>query len=802
MGTLGRCLPALFWFAAAALSGSGCTAIQSFWGEKAPEKQVAVLEAKPLPGIELLLSDDEPTSLAAWKEWKTELQRLFDQVNGNTKGRLTTDEIITLARLGYLRLSDDTETTVSQIRSALWLMGYPQGIEKSSIDRMITWFETHRSGARRLYQLLQDYEPDQVPFGSSDLVEVLHLSASFLKLGGDASLTAQEFKDLILPWVPLRLVHTRQALESGARLTISFFSSFCGNRVPTDQWNGKKVGSCIESLIAHFKPSSPVFDYIVGNWSPLDNRTELSRAAKGFPIAIQSWLQNHQHPHFETIRVAQFAEALEIPAPYAFFKMTEWIPKLNKSSTEKSLDPHFFVDVGQVITHWISNTLKITEKHPDCGARGPGAWKPCTFQGTYETLDRIFNAEYAGLIQHRDLALVDKLSLYDSIGEFLIQKLAPEGSHFVGGEDLKDLITVAIRVVDSNAFAYNVMSRLKEKDFDPSTIEQSTQSMQREGLGELAALAADLIPIRDQGHRGLFKRLRAQVYDPTNEVRNHLDALGITAFMYSYDLGMALRKEYLERYGIKHRHEGHLTLVERREIVKALPQFLYDFFPRIYNDCLAWGFERTCGVVFTEVLASPLPGRTDLETYEIDLISHTSILLESMFSRCDRNGDDQIGAPAWYKYDGYREKTCILHVADALVKRLMRANILENNESTKTLLGLMSRAPVFSWAARNALTEGTIRGVRATIKAIPPFSLFAGPASMGSTLSLVAEFMDKPKVIAIETGGLGPSQDPGDELLYQGKMKSLLPSLEPAIRPTETIEDETHDETVDESIEN
>ncbi|MBS1958320.1 MAG: hypothetical protein JST80_02505 [Bdellovibrionales bacterium] len=761
---------------------TGC----GIWGEAPPAPKNITLTSVPLPPFAEIFSDDEAVATQTLATWSRSIRDTFNQLEGEKKDFLSTAEISTLVRKGFVKISKDSELDVRRVRGVLRILGYKDGISKQNVENLMTWFEKNRVQARSFYNIFIATDTGHNLFSARDMVNLLDFFGGFVSLGGSDSITASEMKDLMDPWIPESYPHAKRALESGFEFGISFFSSFCGDRVETTRWNGKKIGTCMQDLVAHFTSSAPVFDFIFGNLNPIQSRKELRAANDRFVASVESWMKGHNHPLFPTTRVAKFADKLEIPAPYAFFKLTEWIPKLNSDSTIDAFSPTFFIDLAKIANTWINTFTSVTDKEICGGGAGTSLtskWRDCEFKGEYGPVEKLYNDEYATLIRSKNLGFVYKISLYDQVAQFLMSKFDAEGSG-LAQSSIKEMITLAIRLVDSNAFLYNVVSRIQERVYDPSTAEGSLQNIHRQGLAELAALASDLIPERGKNRRGLLKKLQTQIYDPSNRLSYGLDQLGITAFLYIYDLMTSLRADYLQTYDLPVKTEGPLLYVKRRKIVENMPRMLYDHFPHIYNECLAWGFERTCGILFTEVLPSPLQGRDDLETYEMDMMTLTAILLESMVNRCDRNGNDIIGRK-FFGLDGYNEKACVISVATSLGKRLMAANIVEQDEHTEFLLNLV-KLPFIKWVAKVAITRGTMKGPGMIIRALPPISLFSGAATLGSIISLAAEVMDSDKTKAIDQGVVGHHEDAGDELIYMNELTDhYLPSHENAVRTSE-----------------
>jgi hypothetical protein len=760
---------------AACLMMSGCGFVNQIWGEAPPERKTVTLESDPLPAFETVFDDDQKVADHTLSLWKQNILDSFNQIEGSKKDFLSIDEASTLVRKGFVKLSPDRELSVKRAQAAMTLLGYKNGISLSDVKSLFAWLDANRAQAKTFYQMFLATNPKNDSWNSKDLVAVLQLFGSFIELGGDDSLSAKQMATLIDPWIPETYPHAKAAVESGINFGVSFFASFCGDRVESTQWNGKKIGVCIRDAADYFAPTGPVFDFLFGHYDPVRSKAELTAANAILVTKVQEWLKGHQHPLFPTSRVADFANSLSIPPPYHFFKLTEWLPKLNADSSELAFSPSFFLDLAPMIQNWITTFQSVTAKEK-CTLDD---WTQCEFKGEYEPVDQLYNAEYATLIRSKNLGFVNKIAFYDSIAKFLMGKLDTDHDQLLG-DNIKDLIGIAIRLMDSNAFAYNVVQRIQEKPIDPSSAEESMKSIKRQGLAELAAFAADLIPERAKNKRSFVKMLQAQIYSNEKNLTYNLDQLGVTTFLYIDDLIGSLRADYLKNYDLPVRAEGSLNYVKRRKVVEALPRILFDHFPRIYNECLEWGFERTCGVVFTEVLPGPNEGRDDIETYEMDIVTLTSVLLESMMNRCDRNSDDRLSTNL---FDGFDEKHCMINVSQALARRLMNANIIESDSKAELLMTLVKRVPFVRWVGKVALARGSAKGMG--LRILPPFSLVSGQASLGSVLSLAAEFMGSDQVKAIEAGTAGPAEDPGDELLYFNQLTNhYLPSQTQALRPS------------------
>ena len=754
---------------------SACSYVHSEWFKAAPPRKVVTITSKPMPPVEDIFNDNEAISKSTFVQYKQMVLDTFDQIKGKNQSRLTMDEVSELARIGLAKLADDEKTSVDRVRSALTLLGFKGGVSRDQVVALLNWVDDNRVQGRAFYQTL--FQSDTHDLNSKSLIRLLQFIGSLVELGGGDALTTAQVTEMIKPWLPKNYVHAIKAMPSGVNLVISVFSSLCGDRVDPTMWNAQKNGRCLRDLVAHFQGTAPVFDFMFNGLNPITEKAKLVAANAVLVDKVESWMKDHNHPTFPTDRVQVFSEELGIPQPHKFFELTKWIPRLNPQSTAESFSPSFFIDIAHVLQNWISTFTSATESTRENVTCSFAEWRKCKFQGEYDSASRLYNDEYATLVRDNNLDFISKVSFYDSISDYLIKAFDPSGNGLVGS-DITDLISLVVELLDSNAFAQNIILQIQEKPIDNSTTEDSIARLKRQGLSEVAAMAADLVPDRDGGKRSLFKKITSTIYDADKHPTFTIDRLGITSFIYVYDLLGTLRNEYMRSYDFAPVEVGSNTRIKRRRIVELLPRMLHDHFPRIYNECLDWGFERTCGVVYTEVLASSAKGTDYLAPSDLDILNLTSILLESMMNRCDRNHDDVLSTNLM---DGFDEKSCALTVSTTLAKRLMNANLVDNNPKTQKLLGILNWLAPARWAAKVALERGSLEGIG--IRAVPLVSLVSGPARLGGVFSLAAEFMNGDKVKAIEAGVMGEHKDVGDELVYLNQMtEKYLPSHSWALR--------------------
>lgn len=745
------------------LTGSGCGVIKKVWGEGPPHRAtVSESNTAPLPAFSLVFGDDDVVAVQTLAIWRNNVLSSFQQVKGAEKNFLKTSEIETLVKLGFLKLDSEPKVSVERAITILKLLGYKDGISTQNVSALFDWVSENREQARIFYKTFVSTDTEKpLEWNTKEIVADISIFGSLVARTGNERLESAHIAQLVNPWIPNSFPHAKAGIKSGIDLLIAFFSSLCGDRVESDAWNGYRIGKCMSDFTIHYQPGTLAMDFALGKIDPRKDSQAIKASADAFPNLVAFWLKDHHHPLFEISRISDFSKAIDIPPPYAVIDLTAWIPKLNKESTSTGFNPVFAVELTQVIQNWINLTLGKFSVEQACSEK---SWRDCPYTGSYDTLERLYNDQYAPLLQHRNLGLVRKVAFDESVAAFLLKKLDDDHDGYLSN-DIKDLISVVVSILDTTGYAENVIARALEKPLHLNSTQDTLHSIHREGLSELIAFAADLIPDRDQNPKNFIARLGTQVLTPEQKLSYRIDALGITAFLYTYDLMGSLRDDYLNHYNFEKHVVASSEFIRRRSAVENLPVMLHDHFPDIYNSCLEWGFERTCGVIFTEVLASGNKETHEIATSELDTISLTAILLESMMNRCDQNHDGYLTTGIFHPTD---EKHCMLDVSTALAERLMHANIVKATASAQNWINLVKGVAPVRWAAAGAISRGTLRGI--AIKGLPPFSFFSKAATLGSVMSLAAEFMSGDKTKAIESGAYGPSDTPGDELLYQQQL--------------------------------
>lgn len=745
---------------------TSCGWISKNWGEKGPSAKQVKLDTGTLPSPLLILTGTNEESLKILQTWEDSIQDAFGMVRGKTPNTLTLKEIETLIRVGLIDLGPNAPTVKIQLFSALKLLGFGEAITRQDVGNLFSWLRQNRVRLRTFNQALLQIgmSPDQIlkqasVLKASEAEDILMLISSFTDRLGEASIPTSQLESLIQPWIPSEYQHAKTALQSGIDLMVSLSASLCGDRVEKEFWNGKKLGSCLKDFVVHFRSAYPYIEFATGHFNFTTDRQKLLDVRGLLSLKIDQWISNHHHPLFELNKIKVFSEKLDLPLPKNFNKLGEWLHTLNPINPVGYYHPQFGVDLAALFENWLMIFLKASSSETSCTQLD---WKNCPYTGNYSLLEALYQPRYASFIQKKNLELVHTVSLYDALGQFLVEKLDQDHDGVLGDE-IRELLDLLLKFVDSYQYLDNIVSRVLEKPIDEYSLEDSVKALKTRGLSELAALAAEVFPDRTGGQNRTIRQRLAALFNPSDKQMSYtLDATGITSLFYVYDLISKLRTEYLTRYQIPQQltiaKAGNVPLaqVDRRKVVQALPQMLYDHFPNILEQCMDWGFERTCGILYTEVLPAPQPGGPYLDASDIDLISATSIFLEGILNRCDYNHDGKFKTQL---IDGFDEKHCVLKLTRALIIRLMNAGVMDPDRKVDLLTRFISNTWVGRQLGRKAISSGS------------PLKIFLPKAaSLGSIINLAAGLMNSEKAKAIERGYIGPHEYPGDEFIYLNQL--------------------------------
>ncbi|NDG85722.1 MAG: hypothetical protein EBX52_11900, partial [Proteobacteria bacterium] len=665
------------------LFATSCSFIKSVWNAPPPFRPMVRIAPAPVPEIAAIFSDDDSTSIAATRAWKSLILDAFNKVEGRNPNLLSFGEIRLLVESGFIRIGGSPMNSADRVISLLEFLGFHDRVTSAGVATLLDWFEGHRTEARRLHHLLNDPARSSRHLQTRELFELIHFAGSVFELHGGVPFTRDEWIRWLAPWIPSELPHAKSALPEEVALLLGLSATVCGEN--------RNWGKCLHDLSATFRDASLAVDYILGRQDPRATPEEIRHSAMLLESRSKEWFEGH--PPLPLRRITRLASALEVPEPEGESALFDWVPVLNPGSERDAISAELLVRLAGMVSKAILKS--------ETGAN---------------PRDRI----------------------HEEVSSWLLERTR-------GRDQAEQLIRLGIRLIDTTTHLSNLIRAIRELPLDPSSVAHSLAPHPLPGIGELLQIGSDLLPDREAAPAGL-------------------DATGLLAWMRLYERLRSLNPRGLVDCGVEFRDDSRGKFLKRRTVLECLPRMVRDEFPRVYQDCLNWGFERTCGVVFDEILPNPDPGSIELEVHDADIIPLAGMLFERIYDFCDENRNGLLEA------GGVRagEKRCVAAVGVRIADALMDADFVKSTPKALRFLGWIRRPGPASRIAESGLARGSLSGT-SWYRLLG--SLFERmPASPGSVLSFLAEIMNTEKTRAIDLDQTGPLDSPGTELLYHREL--------------------------------
>jgi hypothetical protein len=367
-------------------------------------------------------------------------------------------------------------------------------------------------------------------------------------------------------------------------------------------------------------------------------------------------------------------------------------------------------------------------------------WTECAFVGESRILSRYFDRNVYATSNEKTLGLLSRTIFFQKLGDWLAVKSENRPSESLNETTPNKLLSLIPKIIDSGSLIQSILARIQERPVEKSSLIENLKPYATSGLEDLLNLASEVLPDR---------RIAPRSHVATS---SSLDGTGIASLIYTYDRVRSMNPRTIQGLGIPIRAHGSDQWVIRKTFMNALAPLLKQDFPRIHEACLNFGFSRTCGIVFDEILSDPEPGREDLEVHDLDIVPFAGIIFERLYHHCDLNQDALLSSNRILN-----EKKCVVEIAARVAQGLIKAGFIKTEPRVQRLLNLTQKFFAASWTAQAALSQGSFRHLR--WYSVPSSRIFRNPASAGSLLSLLAEIMAPEKAAAIDTGSSTDGQE-------------------------------------------
>ncbi|MEK6578013.1 MAG: hypothetical protein AABZ55_02190, partial [Bdellovibrionota bacterium] len=461
-----------------------------------------------------------------------------------------------------------------------------------------------------------------------------------------------------------------------------------------------------------------------------------------------------------TENLIELSRAMGAPPPEHFLDDLELITYFPGGSTQKEITPRTLAVLLQVIRNWqvglidgISEYVQATQ-NKSCANDDADYWKNCVLRITPEIKEAHQSIAFAYKIKNQnwgttavpmDGYVFSKIMFFRAISGAMIDAKyfsfsgnpAAIESYIEKNPKLNyvaTFITAGLRMGDTFSRLIGNIKRQLNQEILFETSAGGGLASSGIGISSLAALittGSDLFVEPDEKLARERENLLTDYLgrigagpvgptllweDTTTAILSFADSLGRIKNSY---IGIdsktgAFKNGEMPSY-VKKSEYGDGYLIHRKIFMDPNPegplgQAIRINYPRTYESCVKWGFEKSCAVALDEIVPNAY-GHSEYIT-EGDLHVITLILsgVESLVDFCDYNHDGRIRtATQLGKYD---ELDCVFSRSTEIVKRLMDTNIIKWGVSQKFWLtsvmnvadlGFILRAPGKVLLARGAV---------------------------------------------------------------------------------------------------
>jgi hypothetical protein len=746
---------------------SACS-VSQFWGEEPPAPEFAIAPAgKECPSPGKIFTDSETASTEAFSCWEGQLQSIWTDVRGKTRNRLTEREVSTLIEKQILRLEGSIDENTQRLLSAKRLLGINGDLTRESLNEWLDWLKQNRSKIRSIYSKLSAYSKSNGYLSYPDLRNVSEMAASFLRKAG-WNMPSANVAQLAAHFVRPESIFLRDSMTELSRVLINLAEAGCPTLAGTDTWETSKLAECAEAFSAHVEPGAAWIEYAFNPYHE-HRMGDVERSLEFLAPKLKSWFADERLKPVQTRLWIKFAQQLGVRAEERSLENLDWIKTFNQKSDRYAIHPSALTLAVEILVDWQKSVFQGLQWFNTCDFRKAEAWKNCTVKLTPEieerspvlkTASRIRNPHYSDRVLPFNRLNFSALMLFDAMAKKIFSTYDSDANGIItirslGEKDeLLDMLGSAFKVQKNTEFIDDITDRIK--GIGPQRIrgESIIRSFEPQGIAKLITLMGNVLYRQDKKDIFFFDSVLANIGSLFPKNATHLSQASITGVLSTIDSLGAYRRGYLDMDSVlEHPIVAASTqtgekIVSRGAFIKAMPVILKEFFPRLYQSCDDFGFERSCGTVFSNLI----PGLTDedmMHATDLDVVTISAIFIENMLDRCDSNGDEKLSEAI---LDGSDELDCgFTHLKD-MVERLMDARIIPNDPVTRGALGFINSFFLTRPLGKVSLARGTSKGV--ALRYIPSL-IIRDKATMGSIMGLAAEVIDPDHVEYLEKNGLG-----------------------------------------------
>lgn len=737
------------------LMHSSCS-LHRWWGE-APVSPQTIAQSSSnesaCPEVSAIFGPDENESIRTFECYAGQLEKAWDQVEGPAPDEISEKQLKTLLRRGVIEtpVGTSTDDFLSRLIVGKKILGFKGNITKKGFQDWLTLAREQRPLFRKLYQT---YITEGEAIGYAPVRDALHGVAQALgKMGW--TMDSRELGESVVELLGISDSDLRSAAVPTAEAAINVLNMVCPTFSRPDVWETKQMASCLLNALDQFEDGAPWFEFLLNRTydysikqAQLIHRS-LSRLSK----KIHIWFKSPNLAPIYTDRWIRLAKRMNAEPPASLLDSLKVIRQFGGRSNENEIYPEAVIYLFDIVKDAQMPILEGMLYYVHAAANGQCTepdvdyWTRCALKNyekvryvspAFDLALQVKNIRYGQHASPLNGYAFSKIQILDQIAKRIIEVFDQEGPNgkpdglisidpYNDREELLQLVTVVKNTRSTVVrFLDNIGRKLKHLPIEPD-LPTADSTWSDAGFARLLTMTGEILVQRPKSDHDRLTGLIKNVTNlfPSNQ-KLWLDQKAITTILTTVDSFADYRKAYvtpivesamqdqsiLSRLtSLVQKSDDGDHLLDRQAVMHALPELLKSEFPRTYESCQAFGFQKSCYRVFDEILPGSKNNTETIHPNDLDIITLFALAMESLVDSCDRetNGgfDNKL---SWDLFDGEDELDCGFARSKDVVQRLIDSKILDLSAAESAAANLALELVNSTFITRVLGKVGLIRG--------------------------------------------------------------------------------------------
>lgn len=752
---------------------NGCS-LKDQWGEKSKPSIISqpATTQKECPSILNILTETEESSQYTLQCWTQQIDKIWTLVNGEKTESLSDTEIASLIRNRVIETQGDPEQTIQRILMIKRLLGFKGDLSRKKVDEWLNWIKSQRQEARSLYEKIVDSK-SYISF--EDVKQSLHIISSGLHRM-DWVMKSSDFSHALITAFEIQDPDILGGLEAGSEVAINALNMVCPTFQSPEIWYAQGIASCLDLMSQKFQPARAWIEFLLNPVDEISNEQiqKIRESLNGFSVEMNEWFHSPQLTPLYPTRWIEFSRQMRANPPTNLLDSLRVIRRFKYRSTEEAIYPEAIIRGFEIIQRTQESILegiqKFVEATRNHQCKNPEAtyWTKCILPDydlvanqvpSLKIALRVKNIRYGQKASPLNGEQFAKISLFYQLAGQVIELFHNEcrpssipwkncNPNFITtdlgdeNDNLVQLITVGVSATETiQRFIGNIERKIKHRPFNESR-PLINRRWNIGGFARLIAITSDLLVKRSAEESNILTSLLSMIILP-NKSSLYLDQLSITAILTHIDSLPQYRDSYLEV--LKEDHDSKKLQISRDTIIQNIEPLLRENFPRTYESCTTFGFNKSCKVTFEKLFVQGPKMSEYIDVADLDILTITATGLEGLLDSCDQDHDSRLHSMLLSGlFNSNDELDCGYLRTQEILKRLIESRIVDmtegDAEKTKILMWLMNATPITRVNGKIAMARGTTDYLMANILLAPFY--FSPDATIGSIYGLIGEIWD------------------------------------------------------------